>query len=179
MEAARLALCEEAVLRDLLRRCGISLPPGYARASAIDKLRGRSSSIRRNSNGQTVGIRAQVRGGAAAASVAVTADMRQVQYNAQTSVPEWSTSSAGGAVAGSGGKLSRGGSLEGVPDKAGRPRAKGKAGKGGLRRQSSVGRPRTKSSKRRKVDGSLEVSLGSFNIINPLLYTNFNIKFEI
>lgn len=166
MEAARLALCEEAVLRDILRRCGISLPPGYARAGAIDKLRGRSSS-RRNSNGQTVGVRAQGRGGASAvaaasaATAAVTADTRLLQYTAQASVPEWSMSRAGGAVAGSAGKISRGGSLEGVSDKAGRPRAKGKAGKGGLRRQSSVGRPRTKSSKRRKVDGSLEVGLAS------------------
>ncbi|CAN0321131.1 unnamed protein product, partial [Scytosiphon promiscuus] len=43
LEAARLALCEEAVLRDLLRRCGVTLPPGYARADAVNKLLGGSS----------------------------------------------------------------------------------------------------------------------------------------
>lgn len=44
LEAARLSLCEEAILRDLLRRCQIFLPPGYARADAVRKLRSRAPS---------------------------------------------------------------------------------------------------------------------------------------
>ncbi|CAN0509594.1 unnamed protein product, partial [Discosporangium mesarthrocarpum] len=39
-KAARLALCEEAVMRDLLRRCGVPLTPGYARLDALHRVKG-------------------------------------------------------------------------------------------------------------------------------------------
>lgn len=140
LEAARLALCEEAVLRDLLRRCGVALPPGYARADAVNKLR----SGRSNSNTEN-GPQRQNLSAPAAAAAATTAAAE-------------AAAAAGAAVPGVAGRRGSGGGGA----RAGlRPRG-GKGSRGGVRRNSvsasgSGSKQKSRGAKRRKSEGSLEV----------------------
>ena len=68
-----------------------------------------------------------------------------------------------GHVRGSGAGVG-GGSSGGIPDRVGRPggKGKGKGIRGGARRQSFSGRPRSKTPKRKKADGSVEVRQACF-----------------
>lgn len=149
LEAARLALCEEAVLRDLLRRCGIALPPGYARADAVNKLRGGGGGGGKRGGGPppthpSAAPPEAGGGGAAAAAAATTAG-----------------AAGAGATAAAPGSSGRKGSGSG--GSRGPSRSRGGRGSRGSSRRGSVSgssKQRGRGAKRRKSEGSMEVRGG-------------------
>lgn len=143
MEAARLALCEEAVLRDLLRRCGVALPPGYARADAVNMLR---SGRNKNGGGGLPQHLSAPPSAAAAAAASAAAEAAAAK-------------AAAVAAAGSGSRARGNG---GVGGGRGASRSKGgKSSKGSSRRNSlsasGSGKPKNRGTRRRKSETLMDV----------------------